>query len=171
MGEPHTVNQAKEEIIMKQLRGAVAILLTALVLCAIPAAFAPGVAGAAGIPVRRSGTGYCLNAPITFANVVIAGGQCYNFYLVRSAAGSFLGVGPGGSPLVAQGDRLQYGDGVRARFRYLLPLGIGLTNIPQNSVALAAVQFLLQGSQLVLSVPLGEGRVHYLRSGGLPQER
>jgi hypothetical protein len=148
------------------------VLLAVLVLSLLPIAGAPLVEGAgAGLPVRPSGTGYCLNAPIRFGNFVIAGGQCYNFYLVRNTAGSFLGVGPGGQPFVTQGDRLQYGDTVRGRFRYMLPLGIGLTNIPQNSVALTAVQFLLQNNQIVLSVPVGGGRIHYLHSGGLPQER
>jgi hypothetical protein len=160
---------------MKQLWGAVAILLTALVLCAIPAAFAQGVASAPGIPVRRSGTGYCLNAPITFGNVVIAGGQCYNFYLVRTAASSFLGVGPGGNPWVVQGQQLQWVDRPPAGFRYMLPLGITLTNMPPNSMTLAAVQFLLRNNRLSLQVPIGGGRMRYIESSSdsdrLPQER
>jgi hypothetical protein len=148
------------------------VVLAALVLSVVPAAVTPqSAAGAPTIPVRASGTGYCLNAPLRIGNIVIPSGQCYNFYLVRTAAQSFLGVGPGGNPLVPQGDRLQYGDRVRSNFRYMIPLGIGLTNIPQNSVALAAVQFLLQNNQLVLSVPVGYGRTYYLHTGGLPQER
>jgi hypothetical protein len=157
---------------VKHLQSLRVAVLGALVVMLVAVAGAQVVEGAgAGLPVRPSGTGYCLNAPIRFGNFVIAGGQCYNFYLVRNTAGSFLGVGPGGQPFVTQGDRLQYGDTVRGRFRYMLPLGIGLTNIPQNSVALTAVQFLLQNNQIVLSVPVGGGRIHYLHSGGLPQER
>jgi hypothetical protein len=147
------------------------VVLAALVLSLVSVAVTPDVAAAQTIPVRASGTGYCLNAPVRIGNIVIPSGQCYNFYLVRTAAQSFLGVGPGGNPFVAQGDRLEYGSRVRGNLRYMIPLGIGLTNIPQNSVALTAVQFLLQGTQLVLSVPVGGGRVHYLRSGNLPQER
>lgn len=157
---------------MRHLREIGVVVLAALMLSVVPAVVTPqSVAGAPIIPVRASGTGYCLTAPVRIGSFVIPGGQCYNFYLVRTAAQSFLGVGPGGTPFVGQNLKVQYGDRVRSSLQYMIPLGIGLTHIPQGSVALAAVQFLLRDNQLVLSVPVGEGRTYYLHTGGLPQDR
>jgi hypothetical protein len=133
------------------------------------------VPGSAPVPgplppgVQRSGTGYCLQGPVAFGNLKVAGGRCYNFYLVRTGQGSFLGVGQGGVPLVPQGGLLQFDPTVRRLLQYLIPLGVAITGLPLDTLRLTAVQFGLLDGRIMLGVPIGS-RIYLLQSGELPQE-
>ena len=51
------------------------------------------------VTVTRQGGAYCFDRPIVYGNVAIAGGRCYNFYVLRTSGGAFLGFGPPGPPM------------------------------------------------------------------------
>ena len=100
--------------------------------------------------------GTCFERGLVLGPVIISGSRCYNFYLLRTDAGGFLGFGPPGPPIIAPGQvvRLNTPAGVQARERllYLIPLPVVLTAIPVNSMRSIAVQVGSAGGRVVISV-------------------
>jgi hypothetical protein len=135
-----------------------------MVLCtaALLASLAPARAEPPGVDWRTSdrpeGHGYCFGGQLVFGGLVIQGGRCYNFYLVRTGGAGFLGFGPPGPLLVPPGQVLRMGspEQLRGLFIYLVPLpfvpAIGSPHAAQFINVQVAIP---QPNRVVILVPRG----------------
>jgi hypothetical protein len=109
------------------------------------------------VGVMRQGNAYCFDRPIAYGDVVIAGGRCYTFYVLRTATGAFLGFGPSGPPMVPPGQlvRLDTPAGAKARGRlfYLVPIPLRTITLPIDVIRLVTVQVVVREGRLVIIVP------------------
>lgn len=153
-------------IVVKAQRWLAGTLAAALLL--VPAAFAsaepqvrpeppdPASNPKAGGVVRR-GEAYCFDRSMSLGNVVIAGGRCYTFYLMRTSAGSFLGFGPPGPPMIPPGQIVRLGTPagakVHGRLFYMVPLPRPATLIPVDHIRPVDVRIAWQSGRLVIYIP------------------
>jgi len=103
------------------------------------------------------GQGFCFQRQMVFGPIVIQGGRCYNFYVIRTDGRGFLGFGPSGPTLVPPGQiiRLDTAERLRSLFYYLIPLPVIPVTIPVNAAQLVNVQVVGQAGRLVILVPRG----------------
>lgn len=98
----------------------------------------------------------CFEQGLALGPIIIPGSRCYNFYLLRTDAGGFLGFGPPGPPMIAPGQSVLLnspaGAQVRNRLMYLIPLPVALTAIPMNSMRSIAVQISGGAGRVVVSI-------------------
>ncbi|MDR7418873.1 MAG: hypothetical protein QN178_08165 [Armatimonadota bacterium] len=149
---------------MRSLRWGAFVIAALVLVSAAPAALAWAPIR---LPVVQRNNNFCFDRDIRIGNIVISGNRCYNTYLVNTANGVFLGLGPGGAPLVAPGQlgRLNYvpGSAPSSPMLYMLRLNT-LVNLPVNAYRLVVPQFLLQNNRLVINVPVAQGRTAVLQS-------
>ncbi|MDQ7840344.1 MAG: hypothetical protein RDU83_04860 [bacterium] len=107
--------------------------------------------------VRRQGDAYCFDRPMSLGNVVIAGGRCYTFYLLRNSGGSFLGFGPPGPPMIPPGQIVRLGTPAGAKLNgrlfHMVPLPRPATGIPFGSISLANVRIVWESGRFVIYIP------------------
>lgn len=118
----------------------------------------PGTVGRPGVDaVRRQGDAYCFDRPMSLGNVVVAGGRCYTFYLVRTSGGSFLGFGPPGPPMIPPGQIVRMGTPAGAKLKgrmfYTVPLPRPLTGIPVGSIRFINVRIAWESGRIVIYIP------------------
>ena len=146
------------------------ILAAALAVPLILAPLAPAAAGPPAKPgkpdvkvvkVTRQGEAYCFERAIVFGNIVIAGGRCYTFYLVRTAAGGFLGFGPPGPPMIPPGQIVRMntpaGAKMKGRLFYLVPFSVPVTHIPVDTIRFVVVNVDPKPERVVITVPPSSG--------------
>lgn len=108
------------------------------------------------VGVRRQGDAYCFDRPIVYGSVVIAGGRCYSFYVLRTSAGSFLGFGPSGPRMIPPGQVVRLstpaGQKVKGRLFYLVPIPAGSLTMPADVIAGVSVQVSVQAGRLMIIV-------------------
>jgi hypothetical protein len=146
------------------------VLVTACVLLAIPLTMAQAQVGDdKGIEhsdhVRQYGAGFCFQRNLVFGNtVILGGGRCYNFYLLNTTGGVFLGFGPQGEPLIPFGQIVRLntpaGIKVRGRLSYMIPLAGYVSSAPAQSIQFLQVQAGLRGNRIVILVPRTGSRPH-----------
>ncbi len=114
--------------------------------------------------VRPYGWGYCFQRSLFFGGIIITGGRCYNFYLVHTAGGVFLGFGPQGQLLVPPGEVVRLGTPaghkLKGKLFYLIPMAGYVAPIPVESIQFLQVQAGLRGNRIVVLVPKRNGRPH-----------
>ena len=104
--------------------------------------------------------GYCFANTLVVAGITIGGNRCYNFYLLRTTAGNFLGFGPPGAPIVTPGQILRLntptGAQIRSRMLYMVPLpGSVTTTLPVNAVQFVALRIGAGAARgLIFTVPV-----------------
>jgi len=107
--------------------------------------------------VRRQGDAYCFDRAMSLGNVVVAGGRCYTFYLMRTSGGSFLGFGPPGPPMIPPGQLVRMGTPAGAKLRgrmfYTVPLPRPLTGIPVGAIRFTNVRIVWESGRIVIYVP------------------
>lgn len=148
--------------VMTRLVGGV--MVGVLLLVSVSTARAEAVGGETHNPaaedVTQNGTAYCFARTLVIAGIVIsAGNRCYNFYVVRTLAGTFLGFGPPGAPIVAPGQILRLntpaGGQFRSRLYYMVPLQVPATTLPVNAAQFVALRIAgAPGRGLVFTVPV-----------------
>ncbi len=111
--------------------------------------------------VRPEGRGFCFERSLVIGNLVITGGRCFTFYLVRTDAGSFLGFGPSGAPIVPPGRIIRLttpaGAQIKSRLLHLVALPAAVTTLPVNAIQFVAVR--IGGTpdrRLIVTIPAGE---------------
>ncbi len=106
--------------------------------------------------IVRQGDAYCFDRPATLGNIAVAGGRCYTFYLLRNSAGSFLGFGPPGPPMIPPGQIVRLntpaGAKMNGRLFYTVPLPRPITTIPIGSMRFADVRIVWEGGRFVFHV-------------------
>jgi hypothetical protein len=110
---------------------------------------------------RPQGSGFCFERTLVLGGLVITGGRCFTFYLVRTDAGSFLGFGPPGPPIVTPGQIIRLGTPagaqIRSRMLHLVHLPAAVTTLPVNAVQFVAVRVGVGGERrLIFTIPNGE---------------
>jgi hypothetical protein len=144
-----------------QVGGALAVVL-ALALGATGRAGPPGrpphvEKKAVNVRVKRDGDAWCLDRAVRLGGVVIAGGRCYTFYVLRTPAGAFLGFGPPGPPLIPPGQLVRLatpaGAKVRGRLFYLVPVPLHVVAIPVETVRVVQVVMRPEADRLVVTIP------------------
>jgi hypothetical protein len=109
------------------------------------------------VTVTRQGGAYCFDRPIVYGSVVIAGGRCYTFYVLRTSTGAFLGFGPPGPPMVPPGQLVRLntpaGAKTKGRLFYLVPIPLQVITIPIDVIRLVTVQVSVQGGRVVFVIP------------------
>lgn len=116
---------------------------------------APG--GARLMVVKRQGEAYCFTGAIAYGNVVIAGGRCYTFYLLRTGGGLFLAFGPPGPPMIPRGQIVRMGTPagkkMKGRLFYLIPVSAPVTIIQTDAIVFAPVIVTPQPGQVLITLP------------------
>jgi len=144
---------------MRQFRWPIVLLITlGLLVPMAPARAEPPAGDVRDIVDRPEGNGYCFSGQLAFGGIVIQGGRCYNFYLVRTASGGFLGFGPPGPLLVPAGQfiRMSGAEQLRSLFNYLVPLPFVPAAIPVNGAQYINIQVAIpQPNRLVIVLPRG----------------
>jgi hypothetical protein len=106
--------------------------------------------------------GLCFQSTVLFGMMAIGGG-CYSPYLVRTQAGSYLGLALPGSPLVQPGQVIHLqspaGQQLWGTLRYLLPLAVSPTIIPLNSMQTVPAQIATGANHLIVPMPGGVTRI------------
>jgi hypothetical protein len=109
------------------------------------------------VAVTRQGGAYCFDRPIVYGSVVIAGGRCYSFYVLRTSGGAFLGFGPPGQPMIPPGQLVRLGTPAGAKTKgrlfYLVPIPVRGITIPIDVIRLVTVQVSSQPGRVVITVP------------------
>lgn len=135
----------------------IAGLAAGLLLAAPVLADARPAEKAKAVTVTRQGGAYCFDRPIVYGNVAIAGGRCYNFYVLRTSTGAFLGFGPPGPPMIPPGQlvrlRTPAGAKTKGRLFYLVPIPVQTITIPIDVIRLVTVQVSSQPGRVVITVP------------------
>ncbi|MDQ7840345.1 MAG: hypothetical protein RDU83_04870 [bacterium] len=107
--------------------------------------------------VRRQGDAYCFDRPMSLGNVVIAGGRCYTFYLLRNSGGSFLAFGPPGPRMIPPGQLVRMGTPAGAKLKgrlfYTVPLPRPVTTIPVGAIRFANVRIVPEQGRIVIYIP------------------
>ncbi|MDI6771605.1 MAG: hypothetical protein QME77_03355 [bacterium] len=107
--------------------------------------------------VRRQGDAYCFDRPMSLGNVVVAGGRCYTFYVLRTSGGSFLGFGPPGPPMIPPGQLVRMGTPAGAKLKgrlfHMVPLPRPATGIPLGSIGFANVRIVWESGRIVFYIP------------------
>jgi hypothetical protein len=108
--------------------------------------------------------GYCFKRNLVFGNMAILGGRCYNFYLVNTQGGVFLGFGPQGQPLIPAGQFVRLGTPaglkLKGKLFYLIPMTGYVAQTPAESIQFLHVQAGVKGNRIVILVPRGGSRAH-----------
>lgn len=138
-----------------------ALVGLSLFALAAPAPAAP--AGKPGKPevraaaVSRQGEAFCFDRALVFGSVVIPGGRCYTFYLVRTSGGSHLGFGPPGPPMIPPGQlvrlRTPAGAKLKGRLFYLIPLPVAVTIIPVDAIRFVQARVVPEPGRVVIRIP------------------
>jgi hypothetical protein len=109
--------------------------------------------------VRREGDAYCFERAIAVGSVIVAGGRCYTFYLLRTGEGAFLAFGPPGPPMIPPGQivRLSTPAGAKHRGRlfYLVPVSVPLTVIRVDEIRSVPVVVTPQPGGVTIRIPAG----------------
>jgi len=143
---------------MGRFRWPIVLLTTLALLVPLAPARAEPPGGEWRETDRPEGNGYCFSGQLVFGGIVIQGGRCYNFYLVRTGSGGFLGFGPPGATLMPPGQFLRMGgaEQLRSLFYYLVPLAGVPEAVPVNGAQLINVQVTIpQPNRLVILLPRG----------------
>jgi len=145
---------------MRLVRWPIACLTVAVMLLAPLTSARADPAGPEILDIadRPEGNGFCFSNRLVFGGIVIQGGRCYNFYLVRSGSNGYLGFGPPGPVLVAPGQFLRMGSAeqLRSLFYYLVPLPVVPAALPVNGAQLINLQVgIPQPNRLVIVLPRG----------------
>jgi hypothetical protein len=107
-----------------------------------------------------NGNGYCFANTLVIGSIVInAGNRCYTFYAVRTVAGTFLGFGPPGTPIVPPGQIVRLntpaGGHFRSRLFYMVPLRVQATTLPVDAAQFVALRVARgNGRGLLFTVPV-----------------
>ncbi|MDR7483126.1 MAG: hypothetical protein QN183_05015 [Armatimonadota bacterium] len=136
-------------------------LLTQVALGAVQAAPAGKLPGAhvkvVTVKVKQDRDAWCFDNVVRLGGIVIAGGRCYTFYVVRTAAGAFLGFGPPGPPMIPPGQLVRLGTPagakVKGRLFYLVPIPVSAVVIPVDTVRVVQVVVRPEPERLVVTVP------------------
>jgi hypothetical protein len=114
-------------------------------------------AGAEAVLVTKQGDAYCFARPLVVGDLRIAGGRCYTFYLLRTARGAFVALGPAGPPLVPPGQIVRLttpaGAKVKGRLFYLIPVTVPVTVIPVDTITVVTVVVRSEPGRVVVTVP------------------
>lgn len=107
------------------------------------------------------GTQVCFRPSLQIGSFIIVGGRCYNPYLVRDGARTYLGFGPAGQPLLRPGQvvylNTQHGNRILKQLTKLVPLSVQL-NVPVGTIQYQPTQVVSQGRFVVLTVVRGNQR-------------
>lgn len=107
--------------------------------------------------VRRQGDAYCFDRPMSLGNVVVAGGRCYTFYVVRTTGGSFLGFGPPGPRMIPPGQIVRIGTPAGAKLKgrlfYTIPLPRQAIGIPVGAMRHVDVRVGWESGRIVFYIP------------------
>jgi hypothetical protein len=135
-----------------------------LVLVPVAAGWAEGPGAETHNPAAEYapvGNGYCFANTLVVAGITIGGNRCYNFYLLRTTVGNFLGFGPPGPPIVAPGQILRLntpaGAQIRSRMLYMVPLpASATTTLPVNAAQFVTLRIGAGAARaLIFTVPTG----------------
>jgi len=146
---------------MKHYRWIACALVSLLLLAPVAPALAQGEGEYKDIRPDREpqpqGQGFCFQRNLVFGNIVITGGRCYTFYILRMSTGTFLGFGPPNQVLIPPGQLVRLhtpaGAKVKGRLFYLVPLQVQVIRIPMNSIQFVAVQVSTQANHVIIKVP------------------
>lgn len=120
---------------------------------------APTPKPATVMTVKRDGDAYCFERAIALGGVVVAGGRCYTFYLLRTHQGAFLAFGPPGPPMIPPGQivRLSTPAGAKHRGRlfYLVPVSVPPTLIQVDEIRYVPVVVTPQPGSVTVRIPAG----------------
>ncbi|MDR7554304.1 MAG: hypothetical protein QN157_01720 [Armatimonadota bacterium] len=109
------------------------------------------------VKVTQGRDGWCLAGAVRLGGVVVAGGRCYTFYVVRTAAGAFLGFGPPGPPMIPPGQLVRLGTPagakVKGRLFYLVPIPVTAVVAPVDTIVVVQVVMRSGPDRLVVTVP------------------
>jgi len=141
-----------------------AVLITSLLVPSVALA-APGGKGpdkpAKVAVVKQDGHAFCFERAIALGGVVVAGGRCYTFYLLRTHQGAFLAFGPPGSPMIPPGQIVRMstpaGAKHKGRLFYLVPVSVPVTVIRVDEIRYVPVVVTPQPGRVVITVPTGVG--------------
>ncbi len=107
--------------------------------------------------VGRQGDAFCFDRAMSLGNVVVAGGRCYTFYLVRTLDGSFLAFGPPGPPMIPPGQIVRLGTPAGAKLKgrlfYTVPLPRPITTIAVGSMRFVNVRIVWESGRIVIYIP------------------
>jgi hypothetical protein len=113
--------------------------------------------GARIMVVKRQGHAHCFEGALVLGSVVIAGGRCYTFYLLRTGGGLFLAFGPPGPPMIPPGQIVRMstpaGKKMKGRLFYLVPVSTPVTIIQVDTIVFAPVVVTPQPGQVMITVP------------------
>jgi hypothetical protein len=107
--------------------------------------------------VKRQGHAHCFEGALVLGSVVIAGGRCYTFYLLRTGGGLFLAFGPPGPPMIPPGQIVRMGTPagkkMKGRLFYLVPVSAPVTIIQVETMVFVPVVITPQPGRVVVTVP------------------
>lgn len=107
--------------------------------------------------VSRRGDAFCFDRAMSLGNVVIAGGRCYTFYIVRTLDGSFLAFGPPGPPMIPPGQLVRLGTPAGAKLKgrlfYMVPLPRPITGIREDYIRFVNVRIVWKSGRIVIYIP------------------
>lgn len=142
------------------------IVAASLIACLLAAPLAAAPAKPYGKPekpdakvvkVKRQGEAYCFERAIALGNIVIAGGRCYTFYVMRTTKGSFLAFGPPGPPMIPPGQLVRMstpaGAKMKGRLFYAVPLPVTATLISVETIKFVSVRVIPEPGRVVIRVP------------------
>jgi len=111
--------------------------------------------------VKQDGHAFCFERAIALGGVVVAGGRCYTFYLLRTHQGAFLAFGPPGSPMIPPGQIVRMstpaGAKHKGRLFYLVPVNVPVSVIRVDEIRYVPVVVTPQPGRVVITVPTGVG--------------
>jgi hypothetical protein len=120
------------------------------------------------VKVKQANHGWCLDGAVRLGGVLVAGGRCYTFYVIRTAAGAFLGFGPPGPPMIPPGQLVRLGTPAgakgRGRLFYLVPIPVTAVVVPVDTVLVVQVVMRAGPDRLVVTVP------HAANSGAVQRD-
>lgn len=107
--------------------------------------------------VSRRGDAFCFDRAMSLGNVVVAGGRCYTFYLMRTSGGSFLAFGPPGPPMIPPGQLVRLGTPAGAKLKgrlfYTVPLPRPVIAVPVGAIRFVNVRIVPEQGRIVIYIP------------------
>lgn len=111
--------------------------------------------------VKQDGKAFCFERAIALGGVVVTGGRCYTFYLLRNHQGAFLAFGPPGPPMIPPGQIVRMstpaGKKHKGRLFYLVPVNVPVSVIRVDEIRYVPVVVTPQPGRVVITVPTGVG--------------